>query len=174
MKHHFWDRKRRTLEVDVVNTRTTLLSFDIPLQSFAIRVALVVLLAVLDGLGNEGFPNDVVAGFGLGYVQPVEDTVDLVTLQLGVHSVFEQGIASLVLELHHTFVGIARNLDVKHAFGVDDLINKSPVLGCEIIQSCDIDLVNNQYDWLVREERLDGVEEFALNGSSVYWMWMKK
>lgn len=49
-----------------------------------------------------------------------------------------------------------------NTFGIDDLVNHGAVLGREVVQACDINFVDDEDGGFVREEGLDGMEEFAL------------
>ena len=152
----------RTLEVDVVHARTALLGLDVALEPAPLRVVLVVLLAVPDGVGYERRADDVVARLGLRDVEAVEDRVDLVALELRVDAVLEQGVARGRLERRDAVVGVARDLDVAHVLGVGDLVDERAALRREVVEAGDVRLVDDEHGGLVGEEGLDGVEELAL------------
>ena len=82
-----------TLEVDVVNSRATLVGLDVTLKTPPLGILLIVLLAALDRVRDERRANDVVARLGLRDVETVEDRVDLAALELRVDAVLEEGVA---------------------------------------------------------------------------------
>ena len=98
---------RRTLKADIVDAGATFLGLDIALETAAVGVVLVVLLAVLDGIGNKGCANDIVARLRLCDVEAVEDGIDLVSLELRVASVLEKRVARGCLERRDSIVGVA-------------------------------------------------------------------
>ena len=95
-------------------------------------------------------------------MEAVEDRVDLVALELRVDAVLEQGVARGRLERRDAVVGVARDLDVAHALGVDDLVDERAALRREVVEAGDVRLVDDEHGGLVGEEGLDGVEELAL------------
>lgn len=96
----------RTLEVNVVDTRTALFGLDITLQLPTVGVFLVVFLPVLDNIRDERLSDNFITSLRLCNVQTVEDRVDLVAFQLVLDAVLQKGIACLVLQLHDTLVGV--------------------------------------------------------------------
>ena len=153
---------RHTLQADVVNTSASFLGLDVALETTTVGVVLVVLLAVLDGIGDERSANDVVACLGLRDVEAVEDGVDLVSLELRVNSVLEKRVAGGRLERRDAVVRVTRDLDVVHALGIDDFVDESAPLRGEVVEARNVDLVNNEDGGLVGEEGLNGVEELTL------------
>ena len=67
-------------------------------------------------------------------MEAVEDRVDLVALELRVDAVLEQRVACGRLEGHDTVVGVTGDLDVAHAFRVDDLVDHGAALGREVVE----------------------------------------
>lgn len=155
-------RCEHTLEVDVVDAGATLLRLDVALEAAPVRILLVVLLAALDGVGDERRAHDVVARLGLRDVEPVEDRVDLVALELRVDAVLQQRVTRGRLQHGHALVRVARDLDVPHTLRVDDLLDQRAAFRSEVVQARDVGLVEDENGGLVREEGLDGVEELAL------------
>ena len=155
-------RSTRTLQVNVVHASPTLFDLDVALETSTLGVGLVVLLAVLDRIGDEWCPNDVVAGLRLRDVETVENRVDFVALELRVDTVLEKRIAGSGLERHDTLVGVAGHLHVPHTLRVDNLFHQCTALGCKLIEFRNIGLVQDKHGGLVGKEGLDSVEELAL------------
>ena len=152
----------RTLHVDVVNTSTAFLSLDISLQPTAFGILLVVLLLALCGFRDEGLSNDVITSLRLGNMQSVKDRVDLVSLKLGFNSMFKEGIASLVLEVHDTLVGVTRSFDISDVLSIDDFVNEGSVFGGKIGKAGNINFVENKNSRFVSKKWFDRLEQFAL------------
>jgi hypothetical protein len=152
----------RTFHVDVEYTRTTFYQFNIALEPATVWVVLVVFLLTLHRFRDEWSPNDVVPRFRLGDVDPVDDGVDLAPLHFGVDSVGKEGIAGFVFEVHNAFFGVTGYLDTLDVFLVDDLLHESSGVGVEVLESHDIDFVDDEKGRFSVEEGFDGVEKFTL------------
>jgi hypothetical protein len=152
----------RTFHVDVEYARTTFYQFNIALEPATVWVVLVVFLLTLHRFRDEWSPNDVVPRFRLSDVDPVDDGVDLAPLHFGVDSVGKEGIAGFVFEVHNAFFGVTGYLDTLDVFLVDDLLHESSGVGVEVLESHDIDFVDDEKGGFSVEEGLDGVEKFTL------------
>ena len=159
--------RQHTLEVDIVHASTALFQLHVALESATLRIGLVVLLALLDNVRNEGRTDDVIARLGLCDMQAVEDCVDLVALELRIDTMLEERVASGSLENHDALVRVTGALHVPDALCIDDLVDHSAALGREVVQLGDISLVEDEDGGLVGEQGLDGMEELALRFNRV-------
>jgi len=95
-------------------------------------------------------------------VDPVDNGVDLAPLHFGVDSVGKEGIAGFVFEVHNAFFGVTGYLDTLDVFFVDDLLHECSGVGVEVLESRDIDFVDDEKGGFSVEEGFDGVEKFTL------------
>ena len=116
-------------EVDIVNTRTTLLQLDIAPQFLAVWIILVVSLLLLDLFRDERCPADIITQHGLRNMYPVDDRVILVPF---IHTMGEKSIARLVLDLHHALFGVAGDLDTCNIILNDDLLDDGARVGVDV------------------------------------------
>jgi hypothetical protein len=95
-------------------------------------------------------------------VDLVDNTLDSGTLELLVDSVREQSVTGSVSYIHDSLFRVCRGLDNSHSLVGGDGVDVGLVLGGEVGQSDDIDLVDDENDRSLHEQWLDRVEEFAL------------
>lgn len=91
-------------------------------------------------------------------MDPVEHGLDLGPLELGLDTMCEEGVAGFVPGIDHAFVGVAGDLAYGHVGTGSDLGDQSLILLGEVGDAGYVDLVDDEQDRLVREERFDGVE----------------
>lgn len=142
---------RLTSHVEVIHSSTTLLQLDIPLQLLPLRIIFVILLLLFRCLGNKWCSNNVVSGLWLSNMYPVDDGVDLAPFELVLHSCSEQSITGCILQIHHPFFGIARDLNRLDALRIDDLLYEGTGFGMKIFETSDIDFVHNEESGLAVE-----------------------
>lgn len=153
----------RTLHVHIIHARSSLLQFNVPLQSDPVRIIFLELLPLLHFLRYERLPNHIVPRFGLRDMYPIDHGVDLASLQLALHALREKEIAGFGFEVHNAFVGVARDLDVRDVGGGDDFVDEGTRGGDEVVETGDVDFVDHEHDGFAGKEGFDGVEEFALS-----------
>lgn len=160
------------LHVEVVDTGTAILLFDVALQFPAVGVVLVVLLEVLDGLGNEGLAE---TAHGLGHVDTGQNVAETAAggssagagLELLGDSLSEELVASGVLDGGHTFGSGAGSLQQLDILCLEDLLQLLLVLGLQVLRTADINLVNDNEHNLVGEQGLNAVEKLDLIADGV-------
>ena len=118
---------------DTVDTSAISLGFGITLETAAIRIVLVVLLTVLNGIGNKRCANDIVARLRLCDVEAVEDNIVLVSLELRVDWVLEKCVAHGGLERRDPIVCVTRDLNMTHDLGINDLVDESAALRGKVV-----------------------------------------
>lgn len=150
-----------TFSVDAVHTSTTILSLDVPLEFPSIGIVLVIRSPIPDSLRNERLAEDIITGLGYSDVNPVGNRLDLRAFELVLDTVRKQRIASGCLDVHDTFLGVARRLD--HLDTVcANLSEECLVLGGEVLWAHDVDFVDDDEGGFAGEEGFDGVEQLAL------------
>lgn len=65
--------RRRTLDIEMVNTGSSAGIFQILLESSTVGISFVILDTILDGVRNRRAANDVVSGLGHGYMDAIQD-----------------------------------------------------------------------------------------------------
>lgn len=162
------------LEIDVVDTSTTVLLLEIPLQFAAVGVVLVVLLERLDGLRNEGLALHTT--HGLSNVDTGKDVTQTTTrgtsvvgsgLEFLSHSLGEELVTGGVLDSSHTLGGGARQLQKLDIARLKDILELLLVFGLQVLRTSHINLVHDKKNNLVGEQRLDAVEELDLIANRV-------
>ncbi|KXN86248.1 hypothetical protein AN958_10326, partial [Leucoagaricus sp. SymC.cos] len=143
-----------TVHVDVEYASTALLSLLVSQQLASLRIVLIILLPLLHCIRDNRFPNHVISRCGLSDMYPVSDRIDFTTLELVIDTMCEESIAGLVFKLHDAFFD---------TFRVNDFLNEYTVFWCQILETGDIDFINDKHDGFAVEERFDGEEELALN-----------
>lgn len=93
----------------------------------------------------------------------VGDGFQSVPPQFLLDSVGQEGVTRLVSHVDDTLLGVGRGLNAGDLGEVDDLVDDLTGLGGELVQSQDVDLVDDEDDGLVVEQGLDRVEELALS-----------
>lgn len=96
----------------------------------------------------------------------VGDTVNSRSLEFLLDSLSKQGFASGVPDIHDTFLRVRRSFDHGDGTVGRDALDESSVVRREVGKSDDVNLVDDQDDRLVEEERLDRVEQLALDVSN--------
>jgi hypothetical protein len=96
----------------------------------------------------------------------VGDTVDSRSLEFLLDSLSKQGFTSGIPDIHDTFLRVRRRFDHGDGTVRRDALNESSVVRREVGKSDDVNLVDDQDDRLVEEERLDRVEQLALDVSN--------
>lgn len=77
-------------------------------------------------------------------------------------SVVKQDVASLALDIFNTVFGDVGHLDQVGVGLFGEVLDRLLLLGLELGVALDIDLTENDDQWLSLEEWLDGVEEVDL------------
>jgi hypothetical protein len=108
------------------------------------------------GLGNVDTSHD------LGQSAANGSTAGGTGLELLVHTLGNQTLASGVLYLLDTFLGVARKLEHLNFTRLEDRLQLSLELWRQIFRSGDINLVDDKENELVREEGLDASEKLDL------------
>lgn len=100
-----------------------------------------------------------VVTFGwLGQMESIEHVIDLGRSNLGLHSVSQQHLASLVSHSHNTFFIQGAHLDDWNIFSSE--LVKELLLGWrQVLDLFDVDLVCHENEWFVDKERFDVVEQ---------------
>ena len=155
------------LHVEVVDTGTAVLLFDIAFQSPAVGVVLVVLLEVLDGLGNEGLTQTT---HGLSHVDTGQNVAETAAgggsggagLELLGDSLSKELVAGSVLDGGDTFGGGAGNLQHLDILCLEDLLQLLLVLRLQVLGTTHINLVNDNKHNFVGKQGLDAVEKLDL------------
>jgi hypothetical protein len=158
-------------EVDVVNTSTTFLLFEITLQQWSVWVVLVVLLPVQHGLRNGGLasnatqrlsnvdPTEQITEAAVGLTRCVGASLELLGIACG-----DQTVANRVAHSHNTLHCVARQLKDLDLTRLEHALEVLLGLWVELVRAHKIDLVDDDGDELIREQRLDVVEESDLRG----------
>jgi hypothetical protein len=145
-----------------VDARSARLELDVALKSDPVGVLAVVLLAVEDGLGDDGRADDVIPLLRLGDKDLVGDRVDARALELGLDPVGEERVAGGVANVDDALLRVARRLDDGDVAHGKDLVDERPRGRLEVLEPLDVDLVDDEQRRLVGKEGLDRVEELAL------------
>jgi hypothetical protein len=127
-----------------VDARSARLELDVALKPDPVGVLAVVLLAVEDGLGDDGRADDVIP------------------LELGLDPVGEERVAGGVADVDDALLRVARRLDDGDVAHGKDLVDERPRGRLEVLEPLDVDLVDDEQRRLVGKEGLDRVEELAL------------
>lgn len=135
-------------EIDVEHARAALLGLDVAREPDALRVVLVVLLAVLDGLWDKRLESS--AAHGLRDVDPLHDVgktaADLTRggragLELLRDTLGDEALAGGILDLLHAFLGVAGHLEQLDLSGLEKALDECLALGLEVLGLLDINLV---------------------------------
>mmetsp|Transcript_3279 Transcript_3279/g.8778 ORF Transcript_3279/g.8778 Transcript_3279/m.8778 type:complete len:535 (+) Transcript_3279:50-1654(+) len=159
-------------KIRVVDTRAAVLLLHLLLGDDLELAAGLLGLVDGDGVGDDGGPGDVIPRLGLRDVQSVEHLTRASARQLLLDARGEQLIAAHPLHLHHALLrqrGHARKflLLAQGQSGGPSSRRPHPrderrILRLEILELALVNLVNRNHQRLVREERLDRVEEIRL------------
>lgn len=84
-------------------------------------------------------------------MNPIDHGIDFATLEFRLHTMREQRIAGLVFQIHHTLLRVARYLNVLYVLRFNDLFHECTRLSCKVLQSADIDLVDDKNNWFSSE-----------------------
>jgi hypothetical protein len=159
--------KVKVLEVDVEDTGTSVLGFDIAEETGTVGVVDIVLGLVEDSVGNIGL------GLGTGHgardVDTVEDVDGLLgsggshgVLELLLDTDGEKTVTGGVTDIHNSLLGVARELQHLNLSGLGDGLQHGLLLVVKVLGSHGVNLVDDEEDDLVGEEGLDGVEKLNL------------
>ncbi|KAI6759203.1 hypothetical protein HG530_009883 [Fusarium avenaceum] len=162
------------LHVNVEHTGTTVLVLLISGESSALGILLVVLLTILSTLRNECLQSltthglsDVNTGHNISQSAANISAVVGASLELLVHTLGDQALASGVLDFLDTLLGVARQLEELDLAGLEDSLKLSLNRRLEVLGPGHVNLVNDNKDKLVGEEGLDALEEGDLSTDSV-------
>jgi hypothetical protein len=136
--------------------------FLVPLKSSPVGVLLVVLDPRLDRIRDERRPLDIVSLLRDRDVDLVGDRLDAVAAEFLLDAVREKSVARDVADVDDAFLGVCRGLDNGDCLVGEDGVDESPVLGREVGQPDNVNLVDDEEGRLVAEQRLDRVEQLAL------------
>lgn len=136
--------------------------FLVPLELPPVRVLLVVLDPRLDRIRDERRPLDIISLLRDRDVDLVGDRLDAVAAEFLLDAVREKSVARDVADVDDAFLGVCRGLDNGDCLVGEDGLDESAVLGREVGEPDNVNLVDDQESRLVAEQRLDRVEQLAL------------
>merc|ERR1719219_3113124 len=123
---------------------------------------LLLQLLLKSGSRDEGRSDLVVAGLRGGDGEPVHDGLNLLGFVLQLHSVLQQHLAGLRLDVHHAGLSDGAHVHYLHLALLLNGGQHSLLLGAQLGPLQDIRLVGHNQERLVGKQRLDGVEEILL------------
>lgn len=154
--------KGRTLEVTDEDTGAAALLLEVLLEATAVRVRLVVHLAVGDRGGDVRLAVDAVARDGHGDTDTVGDVLDAAGLLLALDAVREERVARRVAHAHDALLGHARERQELDVVLGEDGVEHGLARRVEVLGADDVDLVDDDEGRLVGEQGLDRLVELAL------------
>ena len=152
----------RTLDIHGEDLAAQHALLDVLFQYAPRRVVLVVLDPVLDGVRDERRTLDIVSLLGHGDVDLVGNRLDPRAAHLLLHPVGQQQVARRVAHVHHALFRVCRGLDDGDGGVRRDRLDVLAVLGRQVGEPNNVDLVDDEHDGLVCKQGLDRVEELAL------------
>ncbi|GKT59111.1 conserved hypothetical protein [Colletotrichum tofieldiae] len=155
--------------VHAVDAGATVVGLDVLGEAPALRVVAVVLLEVLDALGDEGLQG--LGGTGLGDVDTGHDVGEAAAnvaaavgagIELLGDALGNETLADGVLDALDALLRVARQLEHLDLARLEQALELRLGRGVEVLGLDDVDLVDNNEDNLVLEQGLDALEEVDL------------